>query len=132
MINIRMNLRQLEVLDRNLTRFVARIPDIVAGEVVRQVRELSKSGVGPDGRAYPQYTKRYADRKKSGKRTPVTLRDTGAMMASVKNRGGVVTVDDSHTLIAEGLSKKRPFLEVSPITVGNVERLLLKELYAST
>jgi hypothetical protein len=52
----------------------------MADNTLYRHKKQIKSGMDADGNSFEQYSKSYAKRKKSGKRTPVTLRDTGRML----------------------------------------------------
>ena len=120
--------RHIEMRIRGLKRFREELPDVVAGELVRQVREYAASGVTPSGQAWPQLTEPYAIRKMKlvGNRLP-NKKVTGAFLASVKNRNGIIAPDAAHLPQGMGLEKKRVSFEASPVTAQNIERLILKK-----
>ncbi len=118
---------------RKVERFRLSMPEIVGDEVARQVVEFAGSSNAPDGSQWKPLTPAYAKRKQKRGFPPVAnKRVTGGFLLSVKNRQGVVGPDERHTPQAQGLEKKRVSFEASPITAGNVERLLLKEWNAIT
>ena len=53
---------------------------IMAEKTLDRHKRQIVSGKDADGESFKQYSKSYAKRKKSGERTPVTLRDTGKML----------------------------------------------------
>ncbi len=123
--------REIEAFIRSLERFEEEVPDIAAGELIRQIREFAESGVNPDGSKWPALTAVYKKWKLAHGGQPVAnKRLTGAFLASVKMRDFFISVDSAHAKIAEGLEKKRISFDVAPMSAGNVERLLLKRFYA--
>ena len=53
---------------------------IMAARTVDRHKKQIQSGKDAFGESFKKYSKGYADRKKGGQRTPVTLRDTGNML----------------------------------------------------
>lgn len=52
----------------------------MAENTVRRTKQQIASGKDFKNQDFTQYSKRYADAKKGGQRTPVTLKDTGKML----------------------------------------------------
>ena len=52
----------------------------MAANTVRRTKQQIASGKDFKNQDFTQYSKRYADAKKGGQRTPVTLKDTGKML----------------------------------------------------
>lgn len=72
-----------------------RVKEDAGSEVIRFVRRNAARGVGQGGRRFAPYAPSTAERK--GRRRPVTLRETGQMLGSLKTRrqppkqGGLLT-----------------------------------------
>ena len=64
--------------------------------VAELVRVRTRSGKNMMGGAFTPYSQRWADKKKGGARTPVTLTDTGSML------DGLVVVNKQATLDSSG------------------------------
>ena len=52
----------------------------MAERTLNRHKKQIESGNDADGSSFEKYSKGYADRKKGGQRTPVTLKDTGKML----------------------------------------------------
>lgn len=118
--------RGIERTIRGIKRFRLSVPNIVGDELVAQVVEFAASSRNPDGSTWSPLQKKYAALKqaKYGNQLPNKCA-SGAFLASVKNRGMIIGPDAAHMAQGRGLEKKRVSFQVSPITVGNIERLLL-------
>ena len=64
----------------NMLKFSKANIIIMAEKTLDRHKRQIVSGKDADGESFKQYSKSYAKRKKSGERTPVTLRDTGKML----------------------------------------------------
>jgi len=64
----------------NMLKFTKANIIIMAEKTLDRHKRQIVSGKDAHGESFKQYSKSYAKRKKSGERTPVTLRDTGKML----------------------------------------------------
>jgi len=64
----------------NMLKFSKSDIGAMAERTLNRHKRQIVSGKDADGESFKQYSKSYAKRKKSGERTPVTLRDTGKML----------------------------------------------------
>ena len=64
----------------NMLKFSKSDIGAMADRTLSRHKKQILSGKDADGESFKQYSKSYAKRKKSGERTPVTLRDTGKML----------------------------------------------------
>ena len=127
LLTFRFHTQEIEHYARGFGLFADDVPEVAIGELVRQVRELAESGVDPNGRKWPVLTTAYARKKKAMGLPPIpNKRVTGAFLASVKGRDGIVAPDAAHEKIGEGLERKRISFQPAPISVGNVERILFR------
>jgi len=64
----------------NMLKFSKSDIGAMADRTLSRHKKQILSGKDAHGESFEQYSKSYAKRKKSGERTPVTLRDTGKML----------------------------------------------------
>ena len=64
----------------NMLKFSKSDIGAMADRTLSRHKKQILSGKDAHGESFKQYSKSYAKRKKSGERTPVTLRDTGKML----------------------------------------------------
>jgi len=64
----------------NMLKFSKSDIGAMADRTLSSHKKQILSGKDAHGESFKQYSKSYAKRKKSGERTPVTLRDTGKML----------------------------------------------------
>ena len=64
----------------NMLKFSKSDIGAMADRTLSRHKQQIASGSDADGNSFKQYSQSYAKRKKGGKRTPVTLKDTGKML----------------------------------------------------
>lgn len=136
MIRAEVDIAAFKANNQDMVDFAEKDAIPIAARVqIKQIRDYSALGLDPSGASYAPYTKAYGKRRVAAgfSLSPVNLRLTGGLMASLQRVGNVVTVSDeavsrvnletmksantTYAQIVQGLQRKRKIFGVNPATL---------------